>query len=231
MQIVDVNALWVRVVVVTLKRRDSPLTFELFPMIHLGSPEYYEIVRTQVEECDLAVVEGVGRSLQGSLLTMTYRVTRLARRSGLVVQPLGPKSFDIPVINPDLTRGEFRQGWRRLPWRHRVQLWLMVPVFAVAMLVIGPRRMVAMMGSTDDEPTLADLNAAATMPELDALLVDTRDRLLVEALVKLHEERSHEPIRVAVVYGAGHIPAVVHSLSRRYRYIARDGRFVTVFDL
>jgi hypothetical protein len=36
---------------------------------------------------------------------------------------------------------------------------------------------------------------------------DERDRLLVQALTSMHEERSQESIVVAVVYGAEHMPA------------------------
>ena len=136
MQIVDASELGIRVVVLTLKRCESPLTFVLFPMIHVGSPQFYESIRKQVAECDLAVVEGVGKSVPSSLLTLTYRVVRFSRRSGLMVQNLGPNSFDIPVINPDMTGSKVRLGWRRVPWLHRMMIWCMVPV----MLVVGPRR-------------------------------------------------------------------------------------------
>jgi pheromone shutdown protein TraB len=59
-------------------------------------------------------------------------------------------------------------------------------------------------------------------------VVDQRDRLLVKALADLHEQRSQEAITVAVVYGAGHIAAVVHAMSSMYKYVARDGEYLTV---
>jgi hypothetical protein len=60
------------------------------------------------------------------------------------------------------------------------------------------------------------------------LLVEDRDALLVEALDAIHQQRSQEPMSVAVVYGAGHMPAVVRSLAR-YGYRASSAEWLTVF--
>jgi hypothetical protein len=107
------------------------------------------------------------------------------------------------------------------------ELWIRMLV----MLLVGPRRFLTWHAAVDDEPTLEELDAAASMPELYELLLDQRDQLLVEALTGLHEQRCHEAIRIAVVYGAAHMPAVVHALSARYRYVVREGQYVTVLDL
>jgi hypothetical protein len=50
----------------------------------------------------------------------------------------------------------------------------------------------------------------------------------VRALDTIHQQRSQEPISVAVVYGAGHMPAVVRSLAR-YGYRASSAEWLTVF--
>jgi hypothetical protein len=229
-QVVEVDELGVRAVVVTLRRRGSPMTFVLFPMIHLGSPQFYEAIRAQVAECDVVVAEGAGRTLITSLLTMTYRVARLRSRSGLVVQNLYAGSFGIPWICPDMTSAEVRTGWRKVPVAHRLLVWCLVPAAAVIMLVLGPRAVVARVAAMDDEPTLADLNSELARPEIHALLSGDRDRKLVDALATLHEQRSHEAIKVAVVYGAAHIPAAAHAMRAMYGYVARDGRYVSVFE-
>ena len=50
----------------------------------------------------------------------------------------------------------------------------------------------------------------------------------MRALDTIHQQRSQEPISVAVVYGAGHMPAVVRSLAR-YGYRASSAEWLTVF--
>ena len=64
---------------------------------------------------------------------------------------------------------------------------------------------------------------------LTDLLVDDRDALLTRALDAIHQQRSKEPISVAVVYGAGHMPAVVRYLAR-YGYRASSAEWLTVFE-
>jgi hypothetical protein len=230
-QIVDVNTLWVRSVVLTLRRRETPLTFVLFPMVHVGSPAFYAAVRARVGECDLAVVEGVGATRETSLLTLSYRAMRFNRRSGLVVQRDGPGSFGIPTICPDMDGVRFSRGWARVPWLQRTLAWVLIPIYAALLAVFGTRQMLARNLGREDQPSDVELDAAAAYPELYGLICDERDQLLIQALMEIHEQRNREPIKVAVVYGAAHMPAVLHALSARHRYLARDGEFLTVFDL
>jgi hypothetical protein len=230
-QIVDVNELWVRSVVLTLRRRATPLTFVLFPMVHVGSPAFYAAVRARVGECDLAVVEGVGAAREVSLLTLAYRTMRFNRRAGLVVQSDGPDSFGIPTICPDMDSARFSRGWARVPWLQRTLAWVLLPVYGAILALFGTRQMLARDLATEDQPSDVELDAAAAYPELYGLICHERDQLLIQALMAVHEQRNREPIKVAVVYGAGHMPAVLHALSARHRYVARDGEFLTVFDL
>jgi hypothetical protein len=217
----------VRVVLVTLRRQETPLRFRMFPMLHIGRPEFYREVRARVERCDLAVVEGVGRSSAGSSLTLSYRLIPRNRRHGLVEQDIGPNTLDIPVINPDLNGEEVDAGWRRVPAWQRATLRMMAPVVGLTAALRGPDWRHA---TTDDVPSPEDEQFQEQAPELANLINDSRDRRLVQALVDIHEERSAEDIDVAVVYGAGHMGAVVHALLRSYRYIPGDAEFLTVVD-
>jgi pheromone shutdown protein TraB len=61
-------------------------------------------------------------------------------------------------------------------------------------------------------------------------VVDDRDRLLLRALDSIHQRRRHEAVEVAVVYGAGHMPAVVQYLSARLGYRAASAQWFTVFE-
>jgi hypothetical protein len=89
MQIIEVSDLGVRSAVIWLQRRETPMRFVLFPMLHLGTPSFYAEVTRRLRACDLVVAEGIrGRSIQASALTLTYRLSGGARRGGLVVQGL-----------------------------------------------------------------------------------------------------------------------------------------------
>ena len=53
---------------------------------------------------------------------------------------------------------------------------------------------------------------------------------VVQALEAVHQQRSQEPISVAVVYGAAHMPAVARALAARYGYRPMGAEWVTVFS-
>jgi len=81
MQIIEVSVVGVRSAVITLKQRDTPMQFVLFPMIHLGTPGFYQAVMSRLGSCQLLVSEGIrGKSTTGSLLTLSYRLLRRNRK-------------------------------------------------------------------------------------------------------------------------------------------------------
>lgn len=84
--------------------------------------------------------------------------------------------------------------------------------------------------ATDDLPTHEQELEAEAREDFDNVVVHARDALLVDALTSIHEERSAEPISVAVLYGAGHMPAVASALVSRLGYHARTAEWLTVFD-
>jgi hypothetical protein len=231
MQLVEVSSFGMRAAVVTLQRSQTPLRFVLFPMVHMGTPAYYRQVAARLRDCELVVAEGIrGRSAAASALTLTYRLLGQSRRLGLVVQDLGLQDLEGPVIGPDMSGVEFDTRWRGLPLRLRLQVLYLVPVYATGMLLFGSRRFLARtLGSLDDLP-----EPGQAVPErfeaLDRLVVDDRDRLLVRALDAIHQQRGHEAVEVAVVYGAGHMPAVVRYLTARLGYRAASAEWFTVFE-
>jgi hypothetical protein len=225
-QIIEVSVIGVRSAVVTLERRDTALRFVLFPMVHVAAPAFYRAVTARLSDCQLVVAEGVrGRSVVGSALTLTYRVFKYNRRR-LVVQHLDYEALGIPVITPDMTAADFITGWRQIPARQRLLVWCLIPPITIAMLLLGSRRLLsrflAVQWSADEEPNDEDA--------LHKLIVDDRDALLLRSLIAIHHERGAEPLDVAVVYGAGHMPAVVRALSAHLGYQPRSAEWLTVWD-
>jgi hypothetical protein len=49
--------------------------------------------------------------------------------------------------------------------------------------------------------------------------MDDRDALLLNPLERIHQKRCGEAIQVAIVYGAKHMPAVVHHLEPAVRLL------------
>jgi pheromone shutdown protein TraB len=144
-------------------------------------------------------------------------------------QRLTLTKLGVPVVRPDMDADRFRRGWRRLPALVRLWAWALVPAFGIGLLVFGSREFLARrLGSQEDLPTREEELGYGRFDALEELLIDNRDTLLVRALDTIHQRRSQEPISVAVVYGAGHMPAVVRYLAR-YGYRASSAEWLTVF--
>lgn len=229
MQLIEVSLTGVRSAVITLEAAGTPVRFVLFPMIHLGTPDFYRSVTARLAECDLIVAEGIyGRSITVAELTLAYRLPARQRRLGLTLQKTGDARLGVPVIRPDITAQQFRAGWRSVPWLQRLAVACLVPPFALALALLGTRRTFSRYLNLDDLPDHLHGQAEQALPELTDLILDRRDALLVECLVSIHD--AHQAGRVAVVYGAGHMPAVTREMFRRFGYRPRTAEWLTVFD-
>lgn len=226
----------VRSAVIRLERRETPLRFILFPMIHLGRPEFYDAVKDRLGRSALVVAEGRPDTRpKASLPGLAYLLLRRRRRSRLVVQRLSEETLGVPVVRPDLSLAEIHQRLRRLPALTyvlaRLTLLVVVPWAALYVLLFGAQRFLAQGLALDDDTPYTEPSGGERWDDIDEVIVDHRDALLLDALSEIHEARCTESIDVAVVYGAGHMPAVVHGLRKRHGYRARRADWLTVFDL
>lgn len=233
MQIIETTGLGVRANVVTLVRSESPLRFVLFPMIHMAEQSFYDEVGRRVGECDVIVAEGVGPgSAVGAAIMAAYWVNERFGRTGLVVQNVPRPRTGAPVVRPDLSGKEFQGQWRSLPLLLRVAAALAFPVILLGTVFLGTRRVLASQMPLEDLPSRDEILQGDELTDrFDAVMLGKRDDRLCQALADLHQQRSAEPIRVAVVYGASHMRAVVEYLGARFRYWPQSGEWLIVFSL
>jgi hypothetical protein len=57
MQFIEKNSFNVRSAVYRLQKPNDPLEFVLFPMIHVGSKQFYDEVRQRLLNCDLILAD------------------------------------------------------------------------------------------------------------------------------------------------------------------------------
>lgn len=236
MQIIEVTELGVRSAVVRLRRRETPMQFVVYPMVHMAKPGFYAAVTAGLKRADVVVVEGVGGgrgkgSMLAGALTLSYRILRFNRRAGLVEQDIDYAALGVPVICPDVSQEEFAAGWRRVPLGHRLGMWCIFPVVVAGRLLGGTRMIWSRSMEQNDLPSPQEEAAAEWSPQLEAAFGGERDDRLLAVLCRLHEERGGEGIEVAVVYGAGHVPSIVRGLTNRYGYRPRSADWLTVADL
>ncbi len=227
MQIIDTGALGTRSAVLRLRRRGSELTFVVFPMLHVAAPRFYAEVQRRLGDCAVVVAEGVsGRSVLSWALTLTYRVIPANRKAGLVLQHIDYAALGVPVIRPDVTSAELGRTWRALPLWFRLFVWCLLPVVVVAQFFGGRKSLLAPRVVVNDD----DVPESEMAERFEDAFKGERDERLLAALAELHHTRSHERIDVGVVYGAAHVPDLVHRLAETLGYRARTADWITVVD-
>ncbi|HEU5473365.1 MAG TPA: hypothetical protein VFV67_22205 [Actinophytocola sp.] len=233
MQIIENSIIGTRSAVLRLKHRNTPLQFLIFPMVHVASPRFYAEVAERLRRCDLLVIEGVrGRSLWGWAFTLSYRIMPLNRRSGLVVDNIPYMSLGVPLINPDVTVDELARGWKVMPLRYRLLLWCVLPAVVAGRMFGGRRSLLSRDVEVSDLPSESEeaFQDSDVGEHFERMFGGSRDQLLLDTLTEIHGTRSGEPIVVAIVYGARHVPAIVRGLGDRLGYRVGSAEWLTVLD-
>jgi hypothetical protein len=231
MQLIEVSVTGVRSAVITLRASDRPHRILLFPMLHLGSPGFYAEVTARLGSCAVVLAEGIReRSLITRALTVSYRLPGRRGRLGLVVQRIDYAGLDAEVITPDMTGRQLRAGFRAVPALQRAALLVLAPVVGGAFWLLGTRRMLARYAAAEDLPDAAEILMRDRAGKLTELLLDRRDALLAAALDEVLARRADEPVDIAVVYGAAHMPALTRYLLAAYGFRPREAEWLTVFD-
>lgn len=235
MQFVEKNSFNLRAAVYSLKKDSSGLEFVVFPMIHVGSREYYQEITRRLSTCDLVLFEGM-KSKKAAILTLSYRFIKNIRRMDLITQHEGIRldEFRNELKNADMDASAFDERWSSLPITLRLQLFVLVPVFVLYLFLFGTREILAQNLAIEDLPSEAEeeeLSEDETRISLDSLMVDERDRKLLEHIASVNDERAQNSQRIGILYGAFHMRRVMPFLMQKLNYRVVKADWVKVFDL
>jgi hypothetical protein len=233
MQFIEKNSFNVRSAIYRLKKEDDGLEFILFPMIHVGSNEFYGEVSRRLAECDFILAEGVD-SKKVRLLTLSYRIVKRIKRMDLVTQQEGMRvsGFREKIVNTDIEGQAFDEHWSSLPLMLRTQICFLIPFYVIHLFLFGTRETIAENIALEDLPSSQEiLFQDDELDRLDALLVDERDRRLILSIEGLHQTSGQDKKTVGIVYGAMHMRNVTSYLLRKLNYRVAGAEWVTVFDL
>lgn len=226
MDIIDAGLMGVRSVILPLRRAATPLVFTIYPMVHLAEPSFYAEISRRLRDHDLIVAEGV-ESRSGRSMTLAYRLAGGTARMGLVEQTRAVVEVGVPILWADMPGDEFARRWRKVPLGERLVVNSAAPVLGMYLRMFGSRELLARYLAVNDDTAIDNWRPESG---LDKLVCDEREALLVTALGEIHEQRQHEPINVAIVYGADHALPVVRYLMASFGYVARKPEWVTVFE-
>jgi hypothetical protein len=233
MQFIEKNSFNVRSAVYRFKKSGSGIEFLIFPMIHVGSPEFYQEISRRLSSCDLILAEGV-KSRRAYLITLSYRIVKHIRRIDLVTQQDGMRveNFREKIVNADMDGSAFDERWSSLPVSLRVQLFIIIPVFVVYLFLFGTREMLANNIALDDLPSSEEIiSEDENFEQLDSLIIDERDRKLIEHIARLEDHQTKDSQLVGIVYGARHMRTAIPFLMQKLHYRVVKAEWVKVFDL
>ncbi len=202
-------------------------------MIHLGEPSFFSAVYADAFAQDAVLIEGV-RSPITMRVTRAYRWIAGSRRLALVVQPQYPAQSvsRAKIIHADLTGAEFENLWKKVPLLLKLLLYVGAPAYGAYQRWFGTRASIARGHALEDLPSRKEtLSWAPEYAAFDNAILTARDKRLVEVMDAYLDEPVAEPRRLAVVYGAGHMRAVIRELTKARRFHAVESDWLMIFPL
>lgn len=205
-QFLESSVIGLRSAVYELVHPERADTVILLPMVHIGTPDYYAEVSSWLSGCSHVVFEGV-RTPKSWLLSRSYSLVARRRSLGLVTQrmALDLKSIDAELVHGDVDASEFDEGWRHVPWMYRAGLLMLAPLYGLYQYLFATRGSLAEKQSVDDLPPREQVEEADS-PSRRPFISD-RDNRVITVLEDLLSEAADDR-RIAVVWGAGHMPAI-----------------------
>lgn len=228
MQILESSIIGLRSARIEFRHRDSPVSVTVYPMVHVGEQSFYDSTYDEAFSHDVALVEGV-RSPVSRHLTRSYRWLNLGKL-GLALQPKTPAQGTVSsrIVKADLSADEFHREWRKVALPIRALFFVLAPLVGIHRCLFASRETLGRKMSLEDRRSSDELlNWSPRMEPVDHSVLHARDQRLLECLGA--ELDSAEAKRIAIIYGARHIRAVVKELAERAFYCA-EASWRTVFS-
>ncbi|MEL6643245.1 MAG: hypothetical protein AAFQ79_04860 [Pseudomonadota bacterium] len=231
MQLIESSIVGLRSARHTLRSPDHPSEITLFPMIHVGTPEFYNRVFSEAREANVVITEGV-RSPVVRRIVRSYRWIGV-ERLGLILQP----PFDATgeaceVRSGDLDGSEFDALWRQAPLTYRAALEVGAPIFGLWRRFTATRATLAGFASTDSLPDRQSI--LSWNPETAAILKavhNARDRRLCDVIEAAIGPANGPGRRVAVIFGAGHMGVVARHFHHFAGFRPIQSEWIEVFPV
>ena len=232
MQILEDSAFGLRTARISLVSPLSDTAITLFPMVHVGEPDFYRQVYEDARSHDVVLIEGVNSPIT-TRVTRSYRWMLGSKRLNLSLQPKFPQTHSegLRVVHADLSPDEFRVVWEEVPLWVRWLVYVAAPVLGLRRKMSASRRTLAKGLAMDDQPSQKEL--VDWSPEAAALtgaILDARDARLIQRLKDELDRPIGRPRRIAIVYGAMHMRAVLRSVTTGGgRYYATSSEWLTIW--
>ena len=219
-----------RTACMVFRSRHSPVSITLYPMVHVGEERFYSETYDEAFSHDVVLVEGV-RSSVGRNLTRSYRWLNFSKL-GLVRQPKTPSQESVAarIVRADLSTDEFRREWRKVSLFLRTMFLFAAPLYGLHRRFFASRKRLARNMCLEDRKSADEI--LSWDPKFEPVhhsILHARDKRLIECLVAELDSTNGSEKRIALIYGARHMRAVLRELTRRGFYCA-ESTWRTIFS-
>jgi hypothetical protein len=232
MQILEDTAFGLRSARISLVSPVFDTTITLFPMVHVGEPDFYSRVYEDACDHDVVLIEGINSPIT-TRITRSYRWMLQSKRLNLSLQPRFPQSSarGLRVVHADLSADEFRVAWEEVSVWVRWLVYVAAPVIGLRRKMSASRRTLAKGLAMDDQPSQKELiDWSSEAAALTRAILDARDARLIQRLEDELDNTNGQARRIAIVYGAMHMRAVLRAATTgRGRYYAVSAEWLTIW--
>ena len=206
--------------------------FLVIPMVHIGDRSFYDEVSNRLSGCQTIIHEGVP-GFRSRLLTQAYRITTRKRSLNLVQQrdEVRLDDHDARKIHADVSSKGFATNWRELPWMQQIGLLVLAPLYGLWTYLFSTRESIAKGRSRDSLSNAYALRNDDSAVAIRDVFVTKRDEFIVSQIDKYLDENQNNNEVAAILFGAGHMPAIISHLSEKYGYLSKKAEWVSVIAI
>jgi hypothetical protein len=137
------------------------------------------------------------------------------------------------LVHADVSEDEFKKRWSKLDWTLRAAYIAISSIASLYFRYFLTRRTFARFLRWDSRKAWGENLPDDQEKAIDEVIVKWRDRHLIQVIDEHLQKYQNSSLSIAIVYGAGHMPAVVHHLTKRPKpgYRVVDSEWITVFTV
>ncbi len=231
MQIVEASSDALKVVAYKMTRREESdsVDFLILPVFHVGERRFYDAVFDRLQTCDVVLYEGLHWK-RLNFLACQYHF--IAQKLGLVLQQNYLKLSALPVelVHADLSKEEARMEWKKVRcWDKFRMRWLNPLVLRLFAIGLNRERLARQFVlATEREELWLDINKEKK-GSIDYFLTRSREKKLYRVIDEQIEKFVDQKKKIGIVFGAGHIQAVLRHLIKKHGWAPAEAEFLEVY--
>ncbi len=200
---------------------NNNIVFFTFPMIHIGTKDFYKTISDEIENLNCVLLEGVPlkRSELGTYIKLAKQFDLSSQSESLKIPS------DMNTQNIDMDPTDFKKGISDLHFKDKwrlfyISFFLKFPLLLKKDLAINDLRKMYYYPPNEEYRMMNPLNHYAfkhkEKSSLDLLIQNTRDEVINKNLETVIKENRNRDFRydIGILFGDNHMPYIYQTLNK-----------------